>query len=364
MNAIAASPSATVRASRRWLFALAALAVAACGQPVPKALARAGRYGSLRDLVLFERPELGPAEALFVDRFEVTRADWAEFVPQPAGQAVSAGSVPHDGDTSLPVAFVDLRQARAFAQWRFLRLPRSDEWRFVTVGDRNNPFPWGSLPNPMRANTAELGLGRPTPVGTFESGRRAGGDQPYDLVGNVSEWTESIASEWWRDQRREDGGSLPRALDPLGSMRACRRDVLAAPALATWQGPGGLVPLAWLVAAGGDYVPREVVGADFQSRMEEGELVEAVLAGDRRVRTGFRLCATAADLLLALGAERAVPAAADDTQLRRFVRRGRHRDALLEAWRAIEPAQGDALDGGPVAAILREELGFAPAGGH
>jgi hypothetical protein len=43
------------------------------------------------------------------------------------------------------------------------------------------------------ANTLELGLGRPTAVGTFESGRSP--SDCYDLLGNVSEWVaDSVPS--------------------------------------------------------------------------------------------------------------------------------------------------------------------------
>lgn len=340
------------------------LALAACAEPVREASdtapPRAGRFGSLRDLVLFERAEAGPEAALFVDRFEVTRGDWAAFARTPAGRAVDAALVPSEGDATLPVASVSLRQARAFAHWRFLRLPRTDEWMFVAVGDRRNAFPWGNRVDPMRANTADLGLGQPTPVGTFESGRRAGGDQPYDLIGNVSEWTETVPGRWW-DERSSSPGQ-PAVLDPISGVRACRRAVLRTPALAVWQGPAGLVPAAWLVAAGGEAVPREVVGSDFLAPMEE--MVESLPAGDRRARTGIRLLATAGELLVALCADTVAPAPQDLVQLRRFVRRGRHRELLVETWRTLVLADAQQFGDGPVARVLRQELGFDASSGR
>ena len=339
------------------------LLAAACSEPPPPddgTPAREGRLGSLRDLVLFERAHLPATQALFVDRFEVTRGDWEKFAATPAGRVVGAGSAPTGGDPALPIGSVDLRQARAFAHWRSLRLPRTDEWWFVAVGDRDNLFPWGNRADPARANTGELGLGQPTPVGTFESGRRAGGDQPYDLVGNVSEWTESVASRWW------DGlGVLAdgEALDPVGP-HAARRTVLANPLLALWQGPGGLVPAGWLTAAGGPHVPRDVVGADFQSPMSGSALVEAVFTGDQRGRTGLRLYTTAGELLVALTNDPAELDAADALRVRRFVRRGRHRAVLVEAWAQLVAARQGRLGAGPLAAILREELGVADRTGR
>jgi len=347
--------------SWRWFAVVAGLAAAlliagACDEPAKAeddvTPPRAGRFGSLRDLVLFERPGLGASQALFFDRFEATRGDWAAFAATAAGRAVAADAVLAVGDPSLPISSIDLLQARAFARWRFLRLPRSDEWWFAAVGGRGgNRFPWGRREDTARANTLELGLGQPTPVGTFESGRRTGGDQPYDWIGNVSEWTETVPawwSEWWPAE-----GAATGVLDPVSGLAACRRVVQATPALAVWEGPGGLMPLAWLHAAGGVYVPREVLGSDYQSPL--AATTSALPAGDRVARTGVRLCATVRELLVALVGDPETPTAADVQQLVRFVRRGRHRDVLREAWSDPLPPAGAH---GPLFDVLRRELGF------
>lgn len=337
---------ATVRGAGRChstttLLTLALLAAAGCApsrgdvavpQPTPP---RVGRFGSLRDFFLLERPLLVGADPqrgstfYFLDRFEVTRADWLAFALSPEGRAAGADDAATGGDPALPVGRVDLAQARAFARWRFARLPRLDEWTFATVGDGRNRFPWGSKVDATRANTGELGLGEPTPVGTFESGRRADA-WPYDLVGNVSEWTESVPWSWCEDPGLGEVGGSPLRGEALGWQW---RAVLRTPALAVWQGPGGIVPLPWAVAAGGDRVPHEVVGADFLTPMQVQ--VEAVLAGDRRLRTGLRLCTTPKELLLALATSGVEPSPDDLEQLRRFVARSRHREVLRAAWRGL-----------------------------
>lgn len=332
--------------ARRWRWrasALVLLAVASgsCGPAVGRQSVavsptppRAGRFGSLRDFVLIQRPsaagesERGPTY-FFLDRFEVTRGDWATFAEAPEGLAVAAGEAAVAGDPVLPVGRISLVQARAFARWRFARLPRLDEWLVAAVGDGRNRFPWGSKEDPTRANTGELGLGEPTPVGTFESGRRADG-WPYDLVGNVSEWTESVPWSWCA----EDAGGLVSDAQPLGTSLAWQwRQVLQNPGLAVWQLPAGLLPLAFAVEAGGEDVPREVVGADFLTPMTS--LQEQVLAGDRRLRTGVRLCTTPAELLRALLVAPIEPTESDLEQLRRFLARGRHLEVLRGAWRTV-----------------------------
>ena len=158
-------------------------------------LRRGGRFGSSRDFVLFVGVGGARGEALLVDRFEVTQADWSQFSSQLEGLA-AASDLGLAGADALPASGMDLAQARAFAGWRLGRLPTSDEWRRVTAGGGNSPFPWGVKQFATHANTGDLGLGEAMPVGTFESGRRAGGDMPYDLIGNVREWTETVPLEW------------------------------------------------------------------------------------------------------------------------------------------------------------------------
>lgn len=335
----------------RVLLSLALLCLpSACDREAPSqspSLQRSGRFGSLRDLVMFATGDPIDAGALFVDRFEVTRGDWSEFAASPAGRAVGAARAVVGGDPSLPIGGVDLTQARAFANWRLLRLPRREEWLVAAAIDGRSRYPWGGREDPLKTNTSELGLGGPTPVGTFESGRRSGGDQPYDLVGNVSEWTESVAPGWWRQTSDVVSGPL-----------RLRHDVLRTPSLAVFALPGGVFAPSWLAAAGDGAVPRLVVGSDFQTPMDQQ--VQQVPAGDLRARTGLRVCSSARELLAALLAFDEPLDARDETQVRRFVRRGRHRQALLAAWR---DGQGTvAAEAAPPAAdtpmhrLLRQEV--------
>lgn len=337
---------------RRWCHVVAALGcLAACGNEAVSVSARQrqGRLGSLRDLVLFDRLGQALAQALFVDRFEVTRADWIEFADTDPGRTVGADLIAVDGDLACPVAGVNLRQARAFARWRCLRLPSREEWDLVTTGDGHSVYPWGDREDPSRANTGELGILSATPVGTFESGRRAGGNQPYDLIGNVSEWTESVPVRWFVDE-----------LNSIAGLSGLRNGLLRCRSVSVWGGSGGVFPSAWLVQIGGDRVPRDVVGADFQSPMTPNHklsadpLVEAVPAGDRRQRTGLRLYGTAMDFIAAACELPGRPTAAEMEQLRDFVLRDGHRERLRAAYLQTAPKQATAF-----ARLLAQELGIA-----
>lgn len=326
---------------------------AATPQPTPP---RAGRFGSLRDFYWVERSDL------FVDRFEVTRGDWREFERTAIGARVDADTAEMAGDAALPVGRVSLLQARAFAGWRFARLPSRDEWLAVATGNGRYRFPWGMKVDVTRANTADLGLGQPTPVGTFESGRSAHG-QPYDLIGNVSEWTETVPLWWFRPSYGND----PPPLEYLDGVR----DVLGCSAIAIWQPIPGIVPPSLVIAARPERVPHEVVGADYQRSMArhasvgvperdrpaDHELVEYVFAADQRLRTGIRLVCTPAGLLRALVADPVAPTADDYEQLRRFVARSRHRRALRAAWPTVLAAADATQREQPLTRFLRQQLG-------
>lgn len=341
-------------AARRQRSALAAVGRAgcvlalswlcACEPPVaaPGAgLPRTGRFGTLRDLCLFDRPEAagGP---FFLDRFEATRSDWQEFAASGAALApalrlerrAAAGD-----DGALPMAGIDLREARAFARWRHCRLPHSDEWWYATTLGGRNPYPWGQRIDAARANTGELGLGEVVAVGTFESGRQ--GEGPYDLIGNVGEWTESVPNAWFRSDA-ERQATVPLLV----------RHVQRAAGLSVWSIPGVPIAVLWLVEAGGQDVPREVLGADCHSSMDR--LVQLRLPHERGSSIGVRLATSPQELLRSLLASPQRPTATEVEQLRRFVTRKGHREALAAAWPAVvgngESPRGPLLD------LLRELL--------
>lgn len=304
-------------------------ALAGCGERAPQALARTGRLGSFRDLVLFERaPSLGGP--FFLDRFEVTRADWTEFARTPTGIANAAPMpvIAVVSDDALPVTGIDWLQARAFATWRCCRLPSSVEWWYATTANGRYAFPWGDNYDSARANTYELGLFKPVAVGTFESGR-ANALSPYDLVGNIAEWTESVPATFFQSE--------PSALSAVWS---ATRVLQASPALAAWSFPGfGWSPFL-LVQAAGESAPREVLGSDFAS--DRTEFVRAHALRDRTDTIGLRLCSRPAEILRAVAAIAEELSIDDRQQLRRFILRQGHAEVLRAA--LSECAQKAALD--------------------
>jgi formylglycine-generating enzyme required for sulfatase activity len=302
---------------------LLAMTLVGCGDSAPQALARTGRLGSLRDLVLFERaaPLGGP---FFLDRFEVTRGDWREFCESEVGRVVQAPQPHFDapGDEALPMADIELAQARAFAAWRCCRLPLAEEWWFATTANGRYAYPWGDSDDASRANTHELGIGRAVPVGTFESGR-ASASAPYDLVGNIAEWTESVPLAFFRAD--------PSQLSPSWS---ARRQLQASPALGAWCLPGRAWSPFFVVQAAGSRAPREVLGGDFVSA--RSDLSRIHLPNERADTIGLRLCAQPRELMQAIASAADQLTALDRVQLERFVRRAGHSEVLRAELGAVD----------------------------
>jgi formylglycine-generating enzyme required for sulfatase activity len=101
------------------------------------------------------------------------------------------------GEETLPVVYVDHRDAQAYARWAGLRLPTEFEFQRAGRGNTDNEYPWGDEPgNGTRAVTEELKIdgkevkpNRPFKVASFPSGKSQQGI--FDLGGNVWEWTSS-----------------------------------------------------------------------------------------------------------------------------------------------------------------------------
>ena len=125
--------------------------------------------------------------AFELDRLEVTHGAYAGCVAAQACTPLSNGDV----DPKRPATRVKLDQARAYCQWKGLRLPTNDEWERAVRGTDGRLFPWGNAPPTCeRARLLECGdiYKGPPPGGSHPSGQSPEGVQ--DLIGSVSEWVE------------------------------------------------------------------------------------------------------------------------------------------------------------------------------
>lgn len=198
------------------------------------------RYGFAIDLFRNEHPEHRVGlKAFFIDRFEVTNADYRKFVaetgrPEPLPWVQNAYNVSDEklkgahvdnlrwiaGDyfnfnrdpstmnrqelldemmriqrqrDRLPVTAVDWQDAGAYCAWRGKRLPTEAEWEKAARGPDGYEYPWGDQWRHGRANSGDQAEGDEVLAAV---GSHPGDVSPYgvhDLGGNVSEWV----ADWY-----------------------------------------------------------------------------------------------------------------------------------------------------------------------
>lgn len=169
------------------------------------------------DLELRWVPVGSPADGLFFGAFEVTNAQYLEFVDatgydgsdHPSSKAaepflahVVDGRCPDDLRTH-PACNLNLHHARAFCDWLtersgwVVRLPTDREWERAARGTEGRAYPWGNSWDPARCNWGDStggdhfgrwdGFGAAAPVGSFPTGATPEG--LHDMAGNIWEWT-------------------------------------------------------------------------------------------------------------------------------------------------------------------------------
>jgi formylglycine-generating enzyme required for sulfatase activity len=147
-----------------------------------------------------------PVKPFYIDKTEVTNAQYAEFVqatgyPSPSYKEAPywkswVGDKPPAGQEQWPVRNVSAAEAEAYAKWLSkrdgitYRLPTEEEWEYAARdGNSAKLYPWG---NQWVDGYANIESDLPKPVGSYNKGATSTG--ALDLIGNVWEWTSSKAS--------------------------------------------------------------------------------------------------------------------------------------------------------------------------
>jgi formylglycine-generating enzyme required for sulfatase activity len=154
---------------------------------------------------------LPPKQPFWIDIYEVTNAQYG-----------SSGEF--EGD-DLPRETVTWFEAVEYCQSRNARLPTEAEWEYAARGPDNLIYPWGNSFDGTRLNYCDAQCGLTTLgadldvddgykysalVGSFPTGISWVG--AYDMLGNVSEWANSIYQEYpydASDGREGEGSDSP-----------------------------------------------------------------------------------------------------------------------------------------------------------
>lgn len=154
-------------------------------------------------------------DAYYISKYEVTNAEYYEFwrslqtknsknAQQPTQHTPENFThLPYIGNwperatkfPNHPVVGVSWHDAKAYAEWKGMRLPTEAEWEKAARGYTNRTWPWGNAIEP-NANTSDKNDGyenRIAPVGSFPKGKSFYG--VMDMAGNVWEWT----ADWYSD---------------------------------------------------------------------------------------------------------------------------------------------------------------------
>jgi formylglycine-generating enzyme len=149
-------------------------------------------------------------DAFYIDKYEVTSADYAKFLAAKGGKAPwhwPQGNIPK-GEEKFPVYNVNWFEATDYCKWAGKRLPTEAEWEKAARGGLDRKiYSWGDddidtsefrrLPPASNATKSRkgppeaAGSGKVVAVGSFPPN----GYGLYDIGGNVSEWL----NDWYYD---------------------------------------------------------------------------------------------------------------------------------------------------------------------
>ena len=143
--------------------------------------------------------------AFWIDRYEVSNAEYRAFVQATGAEPAAIWPVPYDpAFDHLPVVGVSRDDAIAFAEWAGKRLPTDLEWERAAAGAEGLTYPWGDDPPPPPTDPIGPDLWRTKPdtpsgrehyfkhVRAINDGRQdVSPEGGVNFFGNVAEWTES-----------------------------------------------------------------------------------------------------------------------------------------------------------------------------
>jgi len=167
----------------------------------------------------------------FIDRTEVTRAQYAAFLQATGYRLPSVdegwaeegyawtSATPDPALAQHPVVLVSWYDASEYCRWRGARLPTDAEWERAALGAEGRAWPWGETWDPLRLNHGKAeapffddsdGFLKTSPVGSYPAGATPEG--LLDTFGDAWEWTaDAWGGGWEQFSAAREGETL---IDP------------------------------------------------------------------------------------------------------------------------------------------------------
>ncbi len=159
---------------------------------------------------------LEPQERVFVpgfhiDRYEVTNAEYAEFIAATGHSPPSLwhGTTPPIGRENYPVADVRYEDAEAYARWKGKKLPTREQWMRAFRGDSDRLFPWGDQYDNSRANVGD-NKQFPYTSPVAQTPQDVTAMNVFNMMGNAAEYVRGVMHHEGKSWRVLKGGCYNR----------------------------------------------------------------------------------------------------------------------------------------------------------
>lgn len=168
-------------------------------------------------------------DAFWIDRTEVTNAQYQRCVEEGACDVPACGDVANPDLADHPVVCVNWFDAQAYCGWAGARLPTEAEWEYAARGPEARLFPWGNAFDGSKLNYCDSncefewadaatddGYAATAPVSSYPQGASWCGT--LDMAGNAHEWV----ADWYAAGYDENAPSQNPTGPPAGQFRILR----------------------------------------------------------------------------------------------------------------------------------------------
>jgi formylglycine-generating enzyme required for sulfatase activity len=143
--------------------------------------------------------------SFYIDKYPVTNHQFKAFVDAAHYRPADDHNFLKDWkDDNLPVTWVSLEDARAYAKWAGKRLPHEWEWQYAAQATDGRTYPWDDTWCDECAPHHFNDMVGPDPVDAHPKGASPFG--VMDLTGNVWQWTDEFQDEHTREAILRGGG--------------------------------------------------------------------------------------------------------------------------------------------------------------